>query len=389
MAGLISVAVMAHPKRAQWVPELVEKLDADPTVVWDRHNDRWETGRRSMLAFDPDARYHLVIQDDAIVPRNLVAGLERAIEHCPRDHEQPLMMGLYVGRTRPYATYVQELADKAGRGTSWLTMSMIHWGVGILAETRVIPEMIEWGDRHGEVRNYDTRIGTWCQVHGIPAWYPWPSLVDHRISPSLIPGRRSDQRYAHSFIGEDADVLRVEWSATVAQIGALSDAVGPGPFKPGTRSAELWTRRQRAKLLPSITSRPRVREGEPMAPNSEDTEIMQAAKTAFVYDVNNRRRRIVRGVTTAHAGHRLVREKPQLWEPVKVDYAVSDDVEKSEAGESDEKPLENLTVDELETVLVDDRHSDLGQVREWAEAQGIELKNDYVTKSVLVQYLRA
>lgn len=343
-----------------------------------------------------NARYHLVVQDDAIVPHNLVAGLERAIEHCPRDRAQPLVLGLYVGRTRPYATWVQHLVDKAGPDTSWLTMSMIHWGVGILVETRVIPDMIDWGDRHGEIRNYDTRIGTWCQVHGIPAWYTWPSVVDHRISPSLIPGRRSDQRYAHCFIGEDVDLRRVEWSSTVARIGALSDAGGPGPFKPGTRSARRWAAQQRQQYSPTISSRPQIREGvPPMAPN--DQQVMQAAKTAFVYDSNGRRRRIVRGVTTAHAGHHLVRNKPQLWEPLTVDYpalATAADSGPSTEGEKSETPgqggnLEAMTVDELETMLVDDRHADLGAVREWAEAQGIELKSDYVPKSVLVAYLRA
>lgn len=123
----------------------------------------------------------------------------------------------------------------------------------------------------------------------------------------------------------------------------------------------------------------------------DDHEILRARKTALVY-VRGKRRRIQRGVTTAHAGHKLVRDKPQLWEPITPDYAVSDGADKSEAEHATPpaKPLEDFTVDELETMLTDDRGRDLGQVREWAEAQGITLsESGYVPKSVLVDYLRA
>src|ERR1043166_7372284 len=47
----VSIAIMAHPQRAPFVQELLERLDVTPEVVWDRENNSWETGRRSLLAF--------------------------------------------------------------------------------------------------------------------------------------------------------------------------------------------------------------------------------------------------------------------------------------------------------------------------------------------------
>lgn len=34
----VSVAIMAHPKRKRFIPELQAKLDRPATVVWDRKN---------------------------------------------------------------------------------------------------------------------------------------------------------------------------------------------------------------------------------------------------------------------------------------------------------------------------------------------------------------
>ena len=82
---VLSVAVMAHPKRADLIPALCDSIDADVPVVWDERNDRWDTGRRALLAFDPAATHHLVVQDDALVCRDLVAGLQRALPHVPRE----------------------------------------------------------------------------------------------------------------------------------------------------------------------------------------------------------------------------------------------------------------------------------------------------------------
>lgn len=223
----LSVAVMAHPKRKTFIPELLAALDRPATVVWDAgDNNRWNTGRRAMLARDPQATHHLVLQDDAVTCRDLIAGVERALKSVPDGSP----VSLYCGRTRPYRELVKQLVGRATRDTSWLTMAQLHWGVGIVMPTKWIGEMVAWCDQRTDVANYDKRISRWIQQRRLSVFYAWPSLVDHRDSPSLVPGRGSANRRAHRFIGVTASALRQRWDGAVVSIPALSltDSSAPG-----------------------------------------------------------------------------------------------------------------------------------------------------------------
>jgi hypothetical protein len=213
---------MAHRKREAFIPDLLAKLDRPATVVWDRHGNRWDTGRRSMLAYDRTATHHLVLQDDAVIPRDLAGGIEQALQHVPEG--SPLC--LYCGRNQPYRDTIQRLVEAAGPGTSWLTMSQLHWGVGIVMPVEHIPEMVAWCDHRSEIPNYDRRISRWCQHRGLTVYYPWPSLVDHRNSPSLVPGRGSAGRRAHRFIGAGASALGRAWNGNVVGIPGASTNTG-------------------------------------------------------------------------------------------------------------------------------------------------------------------
>lgn len=218
----VSVAIMAHQKRAAFVPELKVKLDRLARVVWDDgSNSRWGTGRRALLAYDPAATHHLVVQDDAVIPADLVAGVEAALAHAPDD----VPVCLYVGRVRPYGEMVAEYVARAD-GASWLVMDRLNWGVAIVIPTNVIDELVAWCDRL-PIPNYDTRISKWFERRETPVWYPWPSLVDHRESPSLVPGRGHAGRTAHRFIGATASALSTDFSGAVLRL-PNADSYQPG-----------------------------------------------------------------------------------------------------------------------------------------------------------------
>lgn len=216
----VSAIIMAHPRRKDFIPALLDKLDRPAEVVWDERNDRWDTGRRSWLAVDRTASHGLVLQDDAVIPHDLIAGIEQALTTVPAT--SPLC--LYAGRVRPFRELVQYMVNQAGPDTSWLTMDQIHWGVGIVLPVQHIEPCIEWGDGRPEVPNYDRRIGRWAQHRKLTVYYPWPSLVDHRASPSLVPGRGHSGRHAHRFIGADASVLDRRWDGPVVPMPKLSSA---------------------------------------------------------------------------------------------------------------------------------------------------------------------
>lgn len=207
----VSLAIMAHPRRAEMVAELETLLDRPAKVVWDERNDRWHTGRRSLLAFDESTTHHMVIQDDVIPCRDLVAGVERALGFIPAD--APLMA--YVGSVRPYAPVIKRhIAERPD--VSWFTFNETFWGPCLVIPTAHIRDLVRRCDRMN-VANYDRRIGLWYRSKRIRTFAPWPSLVEHRDSPSLVAGRNG-QRHAYRFLGSDVSALTVDWSGPVHHI---------------------------------------------------------------------------------------------------------------------------------------------------------------------------
>lgn len=208
MAVSVSVKVMAHPKREQYIPGLVEQLGiTDDDVIWDRRQDRWDTGRRAWEAIDRDADWGCVVQDDAQVCRDFIPGLEAALAHVPRH----CLVSPYTGTRRPVASRVDRAVREA-RATDavFIEMPSLNWGVAITAPTRIIEDMLPWCDRQ-RYPNYDRRIGRYAiDVLHMPTWCTVPSLVDHRTVPSLIG--HGGGRVAHNFIGADHSALDVDWT---------------------------------------------------------------------------------------------------------------------------------------------------------------------------------
>lgn len=202
----LSATIMAHPRRQRFVGELIGRLDGPASVTWDRLNDRWETGRRSLLAVDPEATHHLVLQDDAVICRDLLAGAARAVREHP---DTPI--SLYLGRQRPHgAKFVKIVAAAKAAGERWVVFPELCWGVALIVPRPLIDPIVSFGDAHPRIANYDKRISHFLESERIMTWYTVPSLVDHRAgaeNPSLIPGRTGANRVAHWFIGADASPL--------------------------------------------------------------------------------------------------------------------------------------------------------------------------------------
>lgn len=209
---------MAHPVRAAMVDELVASLDRRPVVAWATNSlpsknteDRWATGRAAWEARGADATHHLVIQDDALASPDIIAGLEAALEAQPA--AAGTIVNPYLGTKRPIQTrYELMVKDAVSEGASWVVSRALSWGVGILCPVGAIDEMLAWCDTKRNLP-YDTRIGRWwLHHHRTPCWHTWPSLLDHRQSPSIV-GHSNEGRYAHRFLTSSA--LDVDWSGPV------------------------------------------------------------------------------------------------------------------------------------------------------------------------------
>ena len=213
---MISVAVMAHPKRRRDVEKLLPRLGGPAVVVWDQRNSVWDTGRRSLLAYDPKASHHLVIQDDAMIRRDLAATCQRIIAHVPPDVPVSLYMGRWRYRPRRYA--MSQVVD-AGRatGASFAVFGGPWWGVGIMLPTSDIEAVVAYGDENPKNEpNYDLRIAQFYAGKGIDCWYTLPSIVEHRGGPSLV-GRKGQRRHAAWF--SEGSLADLSWNG-----GALAAA---------------------------------------------------------------------------------------------------------------------------------------------------------------------
>jgi hypothetical protein len=211
----LSVKIMAHQKRAEFIPHLVEQLGiTDADVVWDRKNIRWDTGRRAWQAVDQSADWGMAIQDDAIACRDLIAGLKIALDHLPEIG----VVSPYIGTRRPAANKVEQAVREARAGdVSWVKMPSLNWGVAIILPTGIINRMIRWCDLQ-KYPQYDRRIGRYAiDVERLNTWCPWPSLVDHRDGDSLVG--HGQGRKAHQFIGENVSALGLKWDKGFVTLG--------------------------------------------------------------------------------------------------------------------------------------------------------------------------
>jgi hypothetical protein len=220
----VSYALMCHPARQRFVGPLAEAIGGDVSVIWDKHQDRLETGQRALLAYDEAATHHCVVQDDGIVSPDFRAAIDRLVDLVP---DNPI--SLYTGRTRPKGQDVQQAVRRARRRRlSWVVLDELYWGVGTVIPTALIAEMVEFHRLvNARIENWDAKMSFFFAQRGIRIFYTQPSLVDHRDAsenPSLIPGRWASGRVAHWFIG-DYSPLKIDWETKALHMDRTGSAV--------------------------------------------------------------------------------------------------------------------------------------------------------------------
>lgn len=218
----IDVKIMAHPVREPYVADLLDHLDREVDVIWDANprpsrdpRQRWRVARKAWLSMDMDADYGLVLQDDALVCRDLIAGAEKALDQLGPDG----LVSFYTGTGRPDQQNVTRALDTAARHQhAWLSTRSLNWGVAICAPTHTIRPMVRWCSHPGRgAWKTDYRVGVYYRdVLGWRAWYTAPSLVEHRGVPSLVGHDTGPERKAHNFIGTNTSALSIDWTRTPA-----------------------------------------------------------------------------------------------------------------------------------------------------------------------------
>jgi hypothetical protein len=228
---------MAHPDRGEQVIELLAALDRTVAISWDMEGppsgnaDRiWRAARTVWSLADPDADYHVLIQDDALVCADYLAGLERALAYVP----EGAIVSPYLGTGRMAPPRWDHLTARADAiGASWVRAERVLWGVSLVVPTRDVPEMIEWCDRRYGVPD-DMRVGAWAKRANREVWYPWPSLVDHRTIPSLTKHKAADRVARRHHTGSALDLC---WDGPVVTDPMLLRRTGSRSGPTRVRSA--------------------------------------------------------------------------------------------------------------------------------------------------------
>ncbi len=214
----LSASIMSHPERRAELADLLDALDRPVPVYLDPHGppsgkgDRvWSVAREAWLMFDPAATWHALIQDDAVPCYDLLAGLERAVEHVPA----PAIVSPYLGKGRNVPARWERVAiDADRRGACWVRSDRVMWGVTLLAPTALIPEMVAWCDQKSGMPD-DMRVAAFTRRHALDVYYTWPSLVDHlpeTTTPSLTKHRARERVARRHHVGSALDL---KWDGPV------------------------------------------------------------------------------------------------------------------------------------------------------------------------------
>lgn len=174
---------MAHESRGAYFPYLKEMLGKDVTFLVDVEGENslgvWKNCKRAWEAHDPEADWHVVIQDDAVVCDFFEDTAKRVIAFVEAS-ENPLAISFYHGKRFNLKEEVKRCLKDG-----YIVSEYLSWGLAVCLPTKLIPEMIEWCDKLNLKQDY-ARINLFLRERGIPVFYPFPPIVEHRKGKSLV-----------------------------------------------------------------------------------------------------------------------------------------------------------------------------------------------------------
>ncbi len=194
---ILSISVMAHPSREKYFPYLKERLGDVPFSVDRENKGLWANCRRAWSHYNPEALFHTVIQDDAIVCDDFQARAEKVISDTSSvAGNSPFAISFYHGNNVKFA-------DRARLGLKqgYTVSDSPHWGIALCLPTAVIHDMVQECDTFTEPQD-DERISRFLHNRNMKVYFPMPSLIDHRTNdetPSLV-GDPGENRRAFAFI---------------------------------------------------------------------------------------------------------------------------------------------------------------------------------------------
>jgi hypothetical protein len=215
---VLSVAIQAHPARADLAAGLAAKLAAAcPVTVWDPDPggdpSAWRTYRAALERTPVGVSHRLVVQEDAEPCPGFVAAVGRAVRARP----DRLLCFFHGGQPREN---VRRIFAAARRGEAWAVLDparwvptvALFWPAGLVTEALAYVDAQSWP---GRFRADDEIVGRFVRALDVRVLASVPSLVEH---PDLVPsllgrraaGGRNPDRVACCWIGE-CDAASIDW----------------------------------------------------------------------------------------------------------------------------------------------------------------------------------
>lgn len=195
---LLSISIQAHIAREKFFPYFKEKLGDVPFSVDDGTLGVWGN-RKKALELAGESKYHLVIQDDALLCEDFLAKANEFIYQMDDLFPDEIHAFQFYHGHQPQ--FIRESEMVVGRERGFVKRRNLFWGVAIATPTNRIDDMIAYGNTYPS-RQDDTKIKGWLRTRKIPIIWPVPCLVDHRQThetQSLVPGNNRN-RFSPYFI---------------------------------------------------------------------------------------------------------------------------------------------------------------------------------------------
>jgi len=176
--------VRTVPERIAWLKELRAQIP-QLEVIRDRTRVAFNTFLEALAICGTDPAVHL--EDDIVLTSGFVVKIEREIAARP-----DRLIQFFSRRKEDPARGSREMP-----GSGFSFNCCFYLPSGYAAALRDYG--LRWPKRQANPGGYDWMMGDWMKARGERYWLHVPSLVQHRVSPSIIDPRRAQRRVSATF----------------------------------------------------------------------------------------------------------------------------------------------------------------------------------------------
>ena len=198
--GTVQVLIQHHPHRQRHLDLLLHSLDVDSVTEFGivENSVNSAEGMRACFAAIRHPGYLVVLQDDILPCRDLLATCKRLIEARPDG-----VISLYSDNPA--------VSQAVAQGYAWVKLN-VAWGLcGYILPTYLAASYLEVLPSLRSVYADDVMLSTFLKLIHQPVWLTAPSLVEHLGHETAQGFKHVKTRTANYFIGYEHSGLEVEW----------------------------------------------------------------------------------------------------------------------------------------------------------------------------------